>query len=118
MDEAIMKRKKQLVSEMYIQLLEMMGDTPFDVVKRPDNLFNGDELDAIPDIRRRLFYSLFSHYCVFVEVSEFNFTMKRSCILFCIMLRQLELYAPETDEYLEASLAFRSVPPKWRVSWM
>lgn len=112
-----MKKKKQLVSEQYIKLLEMMGDTPFDVTQYPETLFTGEELDEIEDIRRRMFYSLYSKVCIFVEPSEFDFSKKRSCILFCIMARQLQLYAPESDEYVQVTRILRSIPRKYRVEW-
>ena len=93
---------------MYTQLLEVNGN-PADalvnglndrfILANPEILFDWTYLEAIKDIRRRIFFSQFSRECIYAEPTYFDFALRRNLILFEIMRRQLELYCPLSPEY-------------------
>jgi hypothetical protein len=96
----ICEQKKALVNELYMKLLEGQRDATY-IVDKPEILFDGNYIDGIRDFKRQLFYSQFSKEIVFAEVERFDFERQLYVVLFKIMARQLELYAPNSAEYQE-----------------
>jgi hypothetical protein len=101
LDAQIRERKRQHVAELYTKFLEARDIGEYVPVVNPEVLFAAAELEAIPDIRRRLFYSQFSNTPIYLDPTLFDLNLWRSQVLFDIMMSQLFIYAPLSEEYRE-----------------